>query len=89
MALGARATKVCRLVLWRGLKPVVPGRAAGVLAALAGGRLVRSLLFGISASDGLTMAAVATLLALVAALACLLPASSVVNIDPSRVLRDE
>ena len=89
MALGARAARVCRMVVWRGLRPVALGLATGILAALAGGRLVRSLLFGVSANDGLTMAVVATVLALVATLACLMPASSVVRIDPSRVLRDE
>jgi predicted permease len=89
MALGARSQQVWRMVIWQGLRPVTAGLAAGMLAALAAGRLVRSLLFGIGATDGLTLGAVAAGLACVAALACLLPARSAARIDPCRVLRDE
>jgi len=89
MALGARASAVCRLVLWQGLRPVAIGLAAGIVAALLAGRLVRSMLFGVSSNDGWTLAAVAAGLAVVATLACLVPAWSVSSIDPSRVLRDE
>jgi cell division protein FtsX len=89
MALGARAGQVRRLVLYQGLRPVLLGLAAGVAAALAAGQLVRSLLFGVTASDGLTLAAAAGMLTLVAALACLVPAQAAARIDPARVLRDE
>jgi len=89
MALGARAGQVRRLVLVQGLRPVILGLAPGVLAALAAGQLVRSMLFGVTASDGLTLAAVAGILTLVAALACLVPAHAASHIDPARVLRDE
>jgi predicted permease len=89
MALGARAAEVCRLVLWQGLRPVTFGLVTGVFAALAAGRLVRTLLFGVSASDGVTFALVAGVLAGVATLACLFPSMSAVAIDPCRVLRDE
>jgi ABC-type lipoprotein release transport system permease subunit len=89
MALGARAGQVRRLVLVQGMRPVILGLAPGVLAALAAGQLVRSMLFGVTASDGLTLAAVAGILTLVAALACLAPAHAASHIDPARVLRDE
>lgn len=89
MALGARTADVCLLVVWQGLRPVTLGLAAGILGALLAGRLVRSLLFGINATDGLTLGIVAAGLACVATLACLLPAHAVASIAPSRVLRDE
>jgi putative ABC transport system permease protein len=89
MALGARTQQVWRMVLWQGFRPVTAGLAVGMLAALAAGRLVRSLLFGVGATDGLTLGAVALGLACVATLACLLPARHAARIDPSRVLRDE
>jgi putative ABC transport system permease protein len=89
MALGARSQQVWRMVVWQGLRPVTFGLVAGMLAALAAGRLVRSLLFGIGATDGLTLGAVAAGLACVAALACLLPARYAARIDTRRVLRDE
>jgi ABC-type lipoprotein release transport system permease subunit len=89
MALGARTAEVCLLVIWQGLRPVTLGLGAGIAGALLAGRLVRSLLFGINATDGLTLGIVAAGLACVATMACLLPAHSVASIDPSRVLRDE
>ena len=89
MALGARGGEVCRLVLRQGLRPVTFGLGAGIVAAIGAGRLVRTMLFGISASNALTLAAVAGLLAGVAMLACLLPSLSAVTIDPCRVLREE
>jgi putative ABC transport system permease protein len=89
MALGARAGEVRRLVVWQGLRPVALGLMCGMAAALAAGSLVRTLLFGIRATDGLTLASVGAALALVATLACLLPAHSAAGIEPSRVLRED
>ncbi|MGP8245881.1 MAG: ADOP family duplicated permease [Bryobacteraceae bacterium] len=89
VALGERTGQERRLVLYQGLRPVVLGLTSGVAAALAAGRLVRSLLFGVTASDGLTLAAVAVTLTLVATLACMVPAQAAARIDPARVLRDE
>jgi predicted permease len=89
MALGARAGEVRRLVVWQGLRPVTIGLACGLAGALAAGRLVRALLFGVSATDGVTLSAVAVGLALVATLACLMPAHSAARIEPSRVLRED
>jgi putative ABC transport system permease protein len=89
MALGARGDEVRRLVVLQGLRPVAIGLACGMAAALAAGGVVRSLLFGVSPADGTTLGAVAVSLALVAMLACLLPAHSASRIEPSRVLRED
>jgi putative ABC transport system permease protein len=89
MALGAKAGAVYRLVLWRGWRPVLLGLATGVAAALAAGRLIRGLLFGVGTSDVWSLSGAALALAFVATLACLIPATSAASINPSRVLRDE
>jgi putative ABC transport system permease protein len=89
MALGARAGEVRALVLSQGLRPVLLGLACGLAAAVAAGGLLRSLLFGVSSADGLTLGAVAASLAMVAAAACLAPAWSASRIEPSRVLRED
>jgi putative ABC transport system permease protein len=89
VALGARSAEVRRMVLWQGMRPVVLGLAGGVAAAMAAGGLVRALLFGVSAADGLTLGSVAGALVLVAAAACLAPAYAASRVDPSSVLREE
>jgi putative ABC transport system permease protein len=89
MALGASIGQMYRLVIWQGLRPVMLGLAAGVLAALAAGQLVRTLLFGVNAADGTILGIASAGFAFVATLACLMPAHSAARIDPARVLRDE
>jgi predicted permease len=89
LALGARIGQVYRLVVWQGLRPVSLGLLAGVLAATAVGRLVRSLLFGVGTADGWILGIAAAGFACIATLACLAPAYSAVRIDPAQVLRDE
>jgi predicted permease len=89
MALGARAAEVRALVLRRGLRPVIAGLCAGLIAALAAGHLVRALLFGVAAADPLTLGGAATMLASVAIAACLLPAYRAAAIDPARILRED
>jgi predicted permease len=89
VALGAGSGEVRRLVMWTGMRPVAIGLAAGIAAAVAAGGLVRTLLFGVTATDGLTLGSVATSLAAVAMVACLAPAWSASRVDPSRVLREE
>jgi predicted permease len=89
MALGARAAQVLSMVVGRGLKPVLAGLAAGIIAALAAGSFVRALLFGVAPTDALTIGGVAVALASVAVLACLLSAHSGARIDPARTLREE
>jgi putative ABC transport system permease protein len=89
MALGARAGQVLRLVLAQSLRPVILGVSVGVVAALAGTRLLASQLFGISPADPVSYAAVALLLGGAAALACWIPARRAARVDPARALRIE
>jgi len=89
MALGARPGDVLGLVLRQGLRLIVPGLAAGSIAALAAARIVGSMLVNVSASDPLTFAAAAAFLALVAGLATYLPALRATRVDPMVALRNE
>jgi putative ABC transport system permease protein len=89
MALGARSSQVLRLTLFQGLRLVVLGATLGVAAALALARLMRSLLYEVSAADPFTFIAVALLLVLAALLACYIPARRAARIDPMVALRYE
>jgi putative ABC transport system permease protein len=86
-ALGARAGDVVRMVIVEGMTPALIGIAAGTIGALASGKLLQKLVFGVSASDPLTLAVVAGTLALVALLASLIPAYRATRLDPIEVLR--
>jgi predicted permease len=88
-ALGARAADVLRLVIVEGMSPVLVGIAGGVIAALASARVMKTLVFGVSATDPLTLSAVAATLALVAFIASLVPAYRASHVDPVQVLRAE
>jgi putative ABC transport system permease protein len=88
-ALGARASDVIRLVVFEGMSPALVGIAVGTVAALAAARALRTLVFGISPSDPLTLAAVAATLAAVALMASLVPAYRALRLDPVKVLRAE
>jgi putative ABC transport system permease protein len=89
MALGAAARDVLGLVLARGLRLAGLGVAAGLLAALALGRAVSGLLFGVSAWDPLTLVSMAGLLLGVALLASWLPARRATRVEPIAALRYE
>jgi ABC-type antimicrobial peptide transport system permease subunit len=89
MALGAQVSDLRNLVLREGMSPVVVGWAAGVLASWAVGRLIRSLLFGVTALDPLTLAVVTVVVLLSAVLACYLPAARATKVDPTVTLRYE
>jgi len=89
MALGAQRRDVMRLVLGEGVTMTLVGVGAGVAAALGLTHLMANELFGVSAQDPLTFAAVAIVLMLVALLACYLPARRAVRVDPMVALRYE
>lgn len=87
MSLGADASRVKRMVLGEGGVLLVGGVGTGIVGALLAGRLLRSLLFGISPSDPLTLGGVAILLSAVGVLACWIPAARAARVDPAEALR--
>jgi putative ABC transport system permease protein len=89
IALGASPRQVVGGILRHGLATTAFGLAAGVLAALALTRALRSLLFEVTPTDPLAFAAVTAVLAGVAALACYAPASRASRVDPVEALRQE
>jgi predicted permease len=89
IALGARNEELRRMIVGQGLALTGIGVACGVAAALAGTRLMSSLLFGVSATDPLTYAAVAFGLFGAAALASYVPSRKATAIDPVEALRSE
>ena len=86
-ALGAQKADVLRLVIVEGMSPALVGIAAGTIAALASAKVMETLVFGVSASDPLTLAAVGAILALVALMASLVPAYRALRLDPVKILR--
>jgi predicted permease len=89
MALGASAPHVLRLVLSQGMLTTVIGLAIGIAGAFVLTRAMQSLLFGVSATDPLTLAGVALVLGLAALLASYLPARRATKVDPIVALRHE
>ena len=89
MALGATRGSILRLILGHGLITAFIGVGIGVVAALAVTRTIRSMLFGLSASDPATFLAVALLLTCVALLASFVPARRATTVDPMVALRNE
>jgi putative ABC transport system permease protein len=89
MALGAGTRDLLRLVLRQGMLPVALGLGGGVGAALLGGQMIRSLLFGVAAFDPPVIACVVVVVGLAALAACFLPARRAVRADPMATLRYE
>lgn len=89
MALGARPGDVHRLVLREGLTPVALGLGVGIAGSLAVGRAIESLLFEVRPGDPLTIAGVSALLAVVAVVACAIPARRATAAGLATMLRLE
>ena len=87
MALGAGRGDILRLILSEGVRLVAAGSVAGLAAALALSRLLRTLLFHVGPYDPLSYIAVAALLATVALAATLIPARTALKTDPMAALR--
>jgi len=89
MALGASRTGIAASVVGRGLRLALVGTAIGLAGALWLSRYLRSLLFEVAPTDGLTVLGVPVLVLLVAALAAYVPALRATRIDPAEALRAE
>jgi putative ABC transport system permease protein len=89
MALGATAGAVLSLILKRGAILILIGTAAGLAGAIALTRLIKTLLFGVSATDPATFASIALLLVVVALIASYIPARRAAKVDTMVALRHE
>ncbi len=89
VALGAQVRDVLRLVIGQGMALAIVGVAVGLMASLAATRLIKSMLFNVSATDPWTFASVAALLAGAALVACWIPARRASQVDPMVALREE
>jgi ABC-type antimicrobial peptide transport system permease subunit len=87
VALGATVADIVRLVVGDGLRVVLIGAALGSLLALAGGRLIASLLYGVDARDLSALGTVAAVLVVVATAAAIIPAWRASRTDPLEAIR--
>ena len=89
LALGAEQKKITRMVVFDGLKPALGGAVIGLLIALAAGRVLESILYGVQPRDLVVLTTVPGVLFAVAILAALVPALRAGKLDPSEALRSD
>ncbi len=89
MALGAQVSDVLRMVVLEGMKPTLLGVLIGLVGALALGRVLSSVIYGVSARDLATFSTVAVMMTGVGLLASTIPAYRATKVDPMKTLRDE
>jgi ABC-type antimicrobial peptide transport system permease subunit len=89
LALGAEPGDVARMIVWQGAIVALAGITVGLAAAFAGGRLIESLLYGVSPRDASVFAATTAVLLGVIILACWFPARRAARLSPFDALRME
>jgi len=89
MTLGAQRTDVMRLVIGHGMKLAIAGVILGLIASFALTRTMKTLLFGVSATDPVTFGLITLVLVVVALLACWIPARRATRVNPIEALRYE
>ncbi len=89
MALGAQIGDVLRMIVVEGMKPTLLGVMVGLAGALALGRIMASVIYGVSARDILTFVTVVAMMTFIGLLASAVPAYRATRVDPMRTLRDE
>jgi ABC-type antimicrobial peptide transport system permease subunit len=87
MALGARPSGITGMVIKQGMVLTAIGVGAGLAGSLATTRFLAGFLFGVAPTDPITFAAISSVMAGIALLACYLPASRAMKIDPMVALR--
>ena len=89
MALGAAQRDVVRMVVVEGLKPTAAGLGVGLAGAIAFGRVLDTLVFGVTPRDAATFASVSAVVLVVGVVSCLVPAYRATRVDPLQALRAE
>jgi ABC-type antimicrobial peptide transport system permease subunit len=89
LALGAPASAIRGLIARQALAPVAAGALVGLAAALAGGRVLQSLLYGVGTHDPVALSVAVGVVLFAAVLACVLPARRATRVDPNAALRAE
>jgi len=89
MALGAQVRDVLQLIVIEGMRPTLIGVVIGLAGALALGRVLANLIYGVKPTDPITFGAVSVLLAGVGLFASIIPAYRATRVEPMKTLRDE